>query len=416
MLFIHYKIKVKIMSNLQYQIDELILKFRNGTITPNEHSVLMGWINKSKVNREIFENLTNKEWITDELDKMYEFEENAGWDTIVASLKHSKRVAQRKRKKRFQMVAAVLLVALGIGLLFYKTPDQTIPDRNLSQKERFGAEIMPPETNQAILTLSNGKKIIVRNDPKRELIIRVADLTLKTDDGRIVYKDNTNPGKETVTQNTLFVPGGSKPLQLILADGTKTWINGGSSLTFPSQFIGTERKIKMTGEVFFKVAKNKHLPFRVMANGTETEALGTQFNINAYADQSNTKITLVEGSIKVEKRASKLLVTSLIVKPNQQVVAEKGLTLIKETNIEEITAWRDGQFYFEGADIKAVMNQISKWYNVDVVYKGTVTSSFVMKIAKDVPLSEILKIMEMTDLVRFKREGNKIIVMSYAKP
>ncbi|WP_166922991.1 FecR family protein [Flavobacterium poyangense] len=404
------------MSNLQFQIDELIVKFRSGIITPHEHSVLMEWINKSKINREIFENLTNKEWVSTELDKMYEFEENAGWETIAASLKHSKKTAQKKRIKWFQMVAAVLLLALGIGSLFYKTPDQTIPDQNLSQKERFGAEIMPPVVNQAILTLSNGKKIIVRNDPKKELIIRAADLTLQMADDKVIHKNGTNSKKEVLNQNTLFVPKGSKPLQLILADGTKTWINAGSSLTFPLQFIGAERKLSMTGEVFFKVAKNKHMPFRVMANGTKTEALGTQFNINAYTDQPTTKITLVEGSIKVEKRNSKLLVGSLIVKPNQQVIAEKKLTLIKEANIEETTAWRDGQFYFEGADIKVVMNQISKWYDLDVVYKGTVTSSFVMKIAKDVPLSEILKIMEMTDLVRFKREGKKIIVMSYTKP
>jgi transmembrane sensor len=314
------------------------------------------------------------------------------------------------------MVAAVVLFALSIGFWFYKTPDKIIPDQNLSQKERFGAEIRPPEINQAILTLSNGKKIIVQNDPKKELIIHAAALTLKTNDGNIIYKDRINSKKEVLAQNTLAVPKGSKPLQLLLADGTMTWINAGSSLTFPSEFIGKERKVSMTGEVFFKVAKNKHMPFKVNANGTETEALGTQFNINAYADQPNTKITLVEGSIRVEKRVSKLLIGSLIVKPNQQVIAEKELTLIKEANIEETTAWRDGQFYFEGADIKVVMNQISKWYDLDVAYRGTINSSFVMKISKDVPLSELLKIMEMTDLVRFKLEGKKIIVMSYTKP
>ncbi|MFH6942738.1 FecR family protein [Flavobacterium sp. FlaQc-50] len=404
------------MSNLPFQIDELILKFLNKTITPNEHFVLKEWINSSPTNKEIFENLTNKEWVATELDKMYEFEKDAGWETIAASLKHAKRIAGKKNRKWFQMVAAVVLFALSIGFWFYKTPNKVIPDQNLSQKERFGVEIMPPEINQAILTLSNGKKIIVQNDPKKELIIHATALTLKTNDGNIISKDRINLKKEVLAQNTLAVPKGSKPLQLLLADGTMTWINAGSSLTFPSEFIGKERKVSMTGEVFFKVAKNKHMPFKVSANGTETEALGTQFNINAYTDQPNTKITLVEGSIRVEKRVSKLLIGSLIVKPNQQVIAEKELTLIKEANIEETTAWRDGEFYFEGADIKVVMNQISKWYDLDVAYKGTINSSFVMKISKDVPLSELLKIMEMTDLVRFKLEGKKIIVMSYTKP
>jgi len=409
-------IKINRMPYFQFQIDELIIKFLNGTITPDENIGLINWINDSEGNKQIFENITNKEWVAIELDKINEFDENAGWGTISSSLKQSERLNKRKDKKWYQFAAAAtIMFALSIGSWFYLQNVKRIPSQNLSQKVRFGKEFKPPKSNNAILTLSDGREIILKNSAKDKKITVAGVEVTETKDGQVIYKVKNRDDNNVIIQNTLAVPRGSKPLQLVLVDGTKVWVNTGSSVIFPSKFIGVDRKVKMTGEVFFEVAKNKHMPFKVMANGVETEALGTQFNINAYSDEPNTKITLIEGSIKVEKRKNKLLIGSLIVKPNQQVIAEDRLSLTNTANISETMAWRNGQFYFEGANIKTIMNQISKWYNVDIEYKGNIDYSLVLKISKDVPMSELLKIMELTDLVRFKVEGKKIIVMEYEK-
>jgi transmembrane sensor len=201
----------------------------------------------------------------------------------------------------------------------------------------------------------------------------------------------------------------------VLSDGTEVWLNTGSSLTYPSKFVGIDRTVKMTGEVFFDVAKNPTMPFKVIANGIETRALGTQFNINAYSDEPMSKITLIEGSIKVVSKKSNNQIDYLIVKPGQQVLGADRLQLIDNANLDEVMAWKNGQFYFEGANIRTIMGQISKYYNVNIEYKEDIRYSFVMKTSRTVPVSELLKIMELTDLVRFKIDGNKIIVMGNKK-
>jgi transmembrane sensor len=403
------------MPNIEPQIDELIIKFLNKTLDNSERIVLEEWINAFDANKKIFENLTDKEWVATELEKIYEFDENAGWETIATSL-NPKRGDSPTRQYWYKWVAAaVVLITVGSGYWSYMFNGSHEVDKNLSQEQRFGKDIEAPESNKAILTLADGRKIVLEDSSKGKLVTEGDVEVTKTEDGQIIYKGKKENINNVVNENTLFVPKGSKPVRLLLADGTEVWLNTGSSLTYPSKFVGVDRKVKMTGEVFFEVAKNPAMPFKVMANGIETRALGTQFNINAYSDEAAAKITLVEGSIKVERKRNKGVGDNLIVKPGQQVVGGAHLKLIENVNIEEVMAWKNGQFYFGGANIKTIMNQISKYYNVDVEYKGDINYSFVMKIARTVPISELLKIMELTDLVRFKIDGNKITVLEYTK-
>jgi ferric-dicitrate binding protein FerR (iron transport regulator) len=404
------------MPNIQPQIDELIIKFRNKTLDHSERIVLEEWINALDTNKKVFENLTDKEWVATELEKIYEIDENAGWETIATSL-NPKREDSPTRQNWYKWVAAaIVLIAVGSSYWSYKfngCHEQL--DKNLSQEQRFGKDIKAPESNKAILTLADGREIVLEDSSKGKLATEGDVEVTKAADGQIIYKGKNEIVNNVVNENTLFVPRGSKPLRLLLSDGTEVWLNSGSSLTYPSKFVGVDRKVKMTGEVFFEVAKNPAMPFKVMANGIETKALGTQFNINAYSDEPITKITLVEGSIKVERKKNRRLTDNLIVKPGQQVLGGEHFKLIEKANIDEVMAWKNGQFYFGGANIKTIMNQISKYYNVDVEYKDDVNYSFVMKISRTEPISELLKIMELTDLVRFKIDGNKITVMEYTK-
>lgn len=404
------------MPNIQPQIDELITKFLNGTLVNSERGVLEDWINASDANKKVFENLSNKEWVATELEKIYEFDEDAGWETIVTSLNSKSEGNSIKQYWIRWVAAAVVLVTVGSGCwfsVFNASEEQLLT--NLSQEERFGNDINAPESNKAILTLADGRKIVLEDSSKGKLVTEGGAEVTKTEDGQIVYKGKKESPVNAVSENTLFVPKGSKPVRLVLADGTEVYLNTGSSLTYPSQFVGVDRKVKMTGEVFFDVAKNPSMPFKVMAKGVETQALGTQFNINAYSDEPIAKITLIEGSIKVERKKNKGITENLIVKPGQQVLGAAHLKLIDNANMDEVMAWKNGQFYFDGANIKTIMSQISKCYDVDVDYNGNVDYSFVMKVSRTVPISDLLKIMELTDLVRFKIDGNKITVMECNK-
>lgn len=404
------------MSNLQPQIDELIIKFLNETLDNTERIVLEEWIAESEANKKTFENLTNKKWVKTELVKIYEFDENAGWDSIATSLNQKDGDSSTRQYWYKWGAAAVIFIALGTGYWSYllNNNNQTT-DKNLTQQQRFGNDIKAPETTKAILTLQDGRKIVLEDASNGKLVTEGDVEVTKAANGQIIYKGQKKNKSNIVTENTLFVPKGSKPIRILLADGTEAWLNSGSSLTYPSKFVGTDRKVKMTGEVFFDVAKNPLMPFKVIAKGIETRALGTQFNINAYSDDPFAKITLVEGSIKVERKKSNNETDNLIVKPGQQVFAADQMKLIDKANIDEVMAWKNGKFYFDGANIKTIMGQISKYYNVNVEYQDNVKYSFVMKISRTEPASELLKIMELTDLVRFKIEGNTITVMENKK-
>lgn len=401
------------MLNLPSQIDELIIKFLNGTLDNAERNTLEKWIKASDTNNKVFENLTNKKWVARELGSIYSFDENAGWNTILTSLKTESEDTSKNYFWHKWVAAAIFIISLGSGYWTYKMNNSGF-DINQTQEQRFATDIKAPESNKAILTLANGDQIVLDEASKGKLVTQGGVEVTKTEDDQIIYKGKKNAGDNVIRENTLFVPRGSKPVRLLLADGTEVWLNTGSSLTYPSQFVGVDRKVKMTGEVFFDVAKNPAMPFKVMANGIETRALGTQFNINTYSDEPVAKITLIEGSIKVERKNNNTN-DNLIVKPGQQVLAGNQLKLIENANIDEVLAWKNGQFYFEGANIKTIMNQISKFYDVEIEYKDVINYSFVMKTQRNVSVSELLKIMELTDLVRFKIDGNRITVMGNNK-
>jgi transmembrane sensor len=399
------------MSNILSQLDELIIKFLKGTLDSTEHIVLEKWIDASETNKQKFENLTDQKWVTAELSKIYEFDENAGWETIATSLNPNDGVSSMRQNWYRWIVAAVVIMALGTGYWSYlvkNTADEL--GKNLTQLQRFGKDIKAPVSSKAILILADGRKIVLEEASKGELVSEGDVVVTKSEDGQIIYKGKKENGSNAVIENVLSVPRGSKPVRLVLADGTEVWLNTGSSLTFPSKFVGVDRKVKMTGEVFFDVAKNPAKPFKVIANGIETKALGTQFNINAYVDEPMAKITLIEGSIKVERKKNSGEIENILVKPGQQVLLADHLKLMDSVNLDEVMAWKNGQFYFEGANTKTIMSQISRYYNVEVEHKDDIKYSFVMKIGRTVPVSELLKIMELTDLVHFKIDGNKITV------
>jgi len=270
-----------------------------------------------------------------------------------------------------------------------------------------------PGSNKAILTLSNGQKVQLNSDTVAT--INDGKLAIKNKNGELSYNDS-----KEVVMNTMETPNGGQ-YQITLSDGTKVWLNAASSITYPTAFNGESRNVKITGEVYMEVAKDRKHPFIVDVAGTsKVEVLGTSFNINAYSDEGVIKTTLVEGSVRVGASGAVLAKNDIILKPGQQAIAATstggqaasgaGITVKDAVDIEQTLAWRNGLFDFSDADIKTIMRQIARWYNLEVAYEGNIPKrEFSGKISRNTNLSDVLKILEQSS-IHFRFENRKIIV------
>lgn len=308
-------------------------------------------------------------------------------------------------KRNIFRAAAIFVLLAGVGYFSFflnnKKEDSTVQHTNTSS-----SDVAAPKSNRAILTLTSGKKIIIDSMGNGTLAMQGNVSVVKKESGTIVYDGENNEA----AYNTLTNPRGSRPLKLGLSDGSIVWLNVASSITYPVSFTGSERKVQIDGEAYFEVAKNEKMPFIVQKTNSDVQVkvLGTQFNINAYEDEQQIKVTLLEGSVQAYNNNH-----SAILKPGQQASLSQNTK--PETrngvDLEEVMAWKEGRFYFEGADIKAIMRQLEKWYDVDIRYEADIKYSFVAKISRDVNISEILKIFESTDLVHFTIENKTITIM-----
>jgi len=269
----------------------------------------------------------------------------------------------------------------------------------------------PPGGNVALLTLADGSTIAL-DSLHDGLVAQQGNTKIdKLGNGQLAYK-KADPGQETdvPVHNMLTTPRGGQ-YRLILPDGTAVWLNAASSITYPTAFTGDERTVQITGEAYFEVQKDKIRPFRVKfsagADSAMVEVLGTHFNINAYTDENAVRTTLLEGSVRVVSRQTTLL------EPGQQVqLDDRGHSrMIPDADVEDAIAWKNGRFHFENADIQTVMRQIARWYNVEVVFEGKITTE---KFEGDIPrssqLTEVFKILELSK-VHFKIDDKKVTVM-----
>ncbi len=266
-------------------------------------------------------------------------------------------------------------------------------------------EPIKPGGNHAVLTMADGSKIVLDSAENGNIVS--GNSQIKKQGALLVY-DGSKPLKEgsVVSYNTLSTPRGGQ-YQLVLPDGSRVWLNASSSIHFPTAFIGNQRNVDLTGEAYFEIAKNKEKPFHVNVNGMQVEVLGTHFNVNAYGDEGAIKTSLLEGSVKIKKGN-----ISGLLKPGQQGILKKnGNDLeIKNADMNEVIAWKNGLFQFDGADIKTIMREIGRWYDVEIEYKGIVSERrFEGKISRDSQLSDVLKILELSN-VKFTVEGKKIVV------
>ena len=334
------------------------------------------------------------------------------WDKhIDAILEADKGVAPRQIPffKRYRWAAAAILILLAGGVYLWQAP---------ARKQAIAVQPendVAPGGNKATLTLAGGRRIILDSVANGSIAQQGNVNIVKMNNGQLVYNLHGKAGE--IGMNTMTTPVGGQ-YQLTLPDGTKVWLNAASSITYPSAFTGTERKVSINGEAYFEVAKDKTKPFKVNVNDeSEIEVLGTGFNVNAYADETAARTTLLEGSVKISGHAGGRP-EQVVIKPGQQAVAQhpghqmpQQISVINDTDVEQTVAWKNGRFNFNGADLHTVMRQLSRWYGINVRYEANVPDEvFQGELTRDLNLSQVLRILGKME-IKFRIEGKTLVVM-----
>lgn len=387
--------------------NELAAKWLSGTITPNEREEFSQWYNTDQ----------HKPFIIPQEFAVSEEDHKQRIFNKIKSEIRENRVA-KPIKLFWPSVAAAIILIMGVGLFFYFKKSSFYDTQNLAISK---SNDIKPGGNKAILTLANGKKIVLTDAAIGELAKQAGIQITKTGDGQLVYtvskdKSDLHPA-EPSSFNLIETPKGGQ-YQVGLPDGTKVWLNAASSLKYPTQFTANERRVELTGEGYFEVAKmikgSKRIPFIVKTASQIVEVLGTHFNINTYADEATTKTTLLEGSVRVSQFHGDQLRTTIskLLSPGQQAILGAMRFDIENVDVEEAVAWKNGYFLFQDENLKTVMNKLSRWYDIEVFYQGNLDKIKIGGfVSRSKNLSEVLRVLQLTGKVKFKTEERRVTVM-----
>lgn len=314
--------------------------------------------------------------------------------------------------RRLTAAAAILMLLIGAVWYLFSSRSNPHPVALRPSPRNIPVDIRPGG-NKAVLTLANGATIVL-DSVSKGIIGRQGNMKIeKQDKGQVAYTSGSQgaDANDAMSFNTITTPRGGQ-YQVTLSDGTKVWLNASSSIRFPVAFIGKERYVEITGEVYFEVAKDPAATFRVRASGSEMTVLGTSFNVNAYSDEPVVRTTLLEGKVAVSAYPTRPGSTPQYLLPGQQSVLGRtgNLHIVDHADIEEVMAWRYGRFQFKSSELQSVMRQIARWYDVDIEYESPISLHFTGQITRNVNVSKVLEQLELTGEVRTRIEGRKIIV------
>ncbi|MGB3065625.1 FecR family protein [Sphingobacterium thalpophilum] len=320
--------------------------------------------------------------------------------------------------KFYRRIAAAAIIILGLSLYFINRND--IPQQPLlnASKQEPAHQDRDPGGNKAILTLSDGTTLNLDDSQQGLLAKQGASQISKTADGALTYQASTQ-GRNTTKPlyNSIRIPEGGQ-YQLTLPDGTKVWLNAGSSLRFPVQFTEFTREVELNGEAFFDVVSlregnklKQKRPFVVKTASQTIEVLGTQFNVGAYANENLTKTTLIEGSVKVTSTETG---RDRLLRPGQQAQLTMAgqISVVDDIDTEEAIAWTKGMFYFNNTELQTILQQLARWYDVDVDMKNIPDKKFNGELSRNVKLSQVLQMMEKTSGIQFKVEGRRLYMVN----
>jgi transmembrane sensor len=377
-----------------------------GTIGREDRQELNEWIEVSEENRSFFRDINDPDKMLVSLRKMKGYDEAKVWGIISEGRKDSKQPSGSGKRipllrQRWVRYAAAVVLLLGAGVYYRTLVHKKQPVGSLA----FQNDVLPGGT-KAILTLANGQKVVLDSAAGGTIAYQGNASVDKVTGGVLDYRQ-LNGKPPAVLFNTLTTPRGAQ-YRLRLSDGTQVWLDAASSITYPTAFTGSERRVSITGQAYLEIAHNSSRPFIAAVNGMEIKDIGTAFNVNAYTDEVTDKVTLVTGGVSIDMNGKKT-----VLRPGQQLQVTTGNgQVVGDADLDEALAWKNGKFLFgEKADIATIMRQLSRWYDVDVRYEGQVRAHFGGSMSRQVNVSEVLEKLEMTGAVKFRIEGKTIIVM-----
>lgn len=374
-------------------IEILIFKYLQGELSASEREELNDWL-KDERNKRVFSRLVDKRRIMSKMERLGEYDWQRSWAQMERKLH-----GRRKWRRGYWAVAAALLGVAMLGIWMFTEEEKDIPLMIATSR-------IEPGKPCAELVLPDGKIVGLRKDSSNLLLSENGN-ALRNKDGVLFLLSDTSRVQK-VDYSEIRTPRGGE-YQVVLSDGTIVWLNSESKLRFPTLFQGKERKVFASGELYFQVAKDSLLPFRVEIEGLyEVEVLGTEFNVRAYSDLPSAT-TLVEGRVLVRDADAEIRLM-----PGEQVVRKddgKGLT-VREVDIAPCVAWKQGYFLFENERLEDILNELARWYNVDVFFENQSVREerFSVDIRRHESFEEVLRLIERTGTVRVEIKENRVFV------
>lgn len=397
---------------------QLIARYLDDECTAEELEEVLDYIGKDEANRLMLEQMraAHEQSFSRELP----LEENEWSERVRLELlkRTGAGIVVPFYKRRFARVAAAIILVLVSAAAYYYLNDGSRSVAPAVASENKNENIIPGG-NKATLTLTDGSVIDLNEAENGDVALQGNAKVIKIE-GQLSYA--TSGGQDNgVAYNTVTTPRGGQYV-IVLADGSKVWLNAASSLKFPTTFKNATRQVELTGEGYFEIAKSvlpggKKQPFHVNIksatdNGGIIEVLGTHFNIMAYDEEAAINTTLLEGSVKVNMPDKTVFLT-----PGQQAhitKSDKRTEVLTGVDIETVVAWKNGAFWFDNLDVKAIMRQIARWYDVNIVYEaGLPETGLSGKIERKKNIGQLLEILETTHKVQFNIKGKNIIVSPY---
>ncbi|WP_316805969.1 FecR family protein [Pedobacter agri] len=385
------------------EVAKLLGRYSAGLCTEDEKALVESWH---------LHELSNKHSDVDHTELI------AARKQIWNAIQEETQLHSRNRTQLWFKLAAAAVILFFIGVVInYQVKKEFPGSQQISNK--VNGEVILPGGNKATLTLSDGSKISL-TDAANGIIAKQAGINITKINGELVYKVAAVSGGKKGLYNTIETPRGGQ-YQINLPDGTKVWLNAESSLRYPATFDQSERLVELKGEAYFEVAKRldkkgSRIPFKVKTElgagrNQEVEVLGTHFNINAYRNEPSNKTTLLEGSVRIKNLSSN---ADGLLKPGQQsIISASSIAVsIIAVDAEESIAWKDGFFSFNEENLETIMNKLSRWYNVEIDYRGNkINKTFGGRISRFNSVNEVLDMLQTTGSVHFKIEGRRILVM-----
>ena len=372
-----------------YQIIHAVLA---DEATDKERRILTEWLNASEANRNEYDRLKRLYQVTSHQAKEKTFDTEQAWQDV--------RRQTIDKKKTFNIpvwtrYAAMVAIVVSIGLLFFLKSPQT----------PFISEVNIEEFDQPTLLLDNGEKIALTEE---SFSMQEKNVVIKNDaKNKLSYESQQDTGKITIRNNHLVIPKG-KTYQLLLADGTRIWLNSETELTYPTQFTGDTREITLIGEAYFEVAKNKEKPFIVHANGMDVNVLGTSFNVSCYTSDNIFSTTLIEGSVSVKTGKNK----EETITPSEQFIynKKKAQTAIQTENTEFYTSWINGEYIFKDTALEEIVKKLQRWYDFSVNYEdeSLKNNRYSLIVDRNTDLDHLLEVISYTSDIKLERTNNII--------